>query len=137
MTYKQRSNTNLRPKAQYKGTVLAVFFLAFIVLVSLFGFRSNAAECLTFRSETYHNYYETELISLTRDHVALEGCNLHVLMTGAEYAELKLKSEIYEDVEPITTVSIMAAFTFGLSVYLLCWFLGYKGRMARIAISRL
>jgi len=64
-----------------------------------------------------------------------EQANGFVTLSSAEYALLKQLEEQMNDVSIINAEDATIAFTFGMSGYLIFWFVGYKGRMARRAIS--
>jgi hypothetical protein len=108
----------------------------FLVFVAVFSSCSSAATCLEY-------YYTSDNTEPTRNHVIyyadfleLSTCTESVIITPQEYARFELYEQQNGALVQITAESSTVAFTFGMTAYLIFWFIGFKGRMARKAISQ-
>lgn len=70
MTYKQRSNTNLRPKMNTKPFYFVVYILV-LVLAILYLDKANAATCVSFDSSNYVQANGQSIEQCSTDLVAL------------------------------------------------------------------
>jgi hypothetical protein len=103
----------------------------FFITGLFYSFGSNAADCVTHRGGYYHETYAAELKYYTFHGAPLDGCQEIILLTSAEYALLKSYEDELTLFTAITGEMASASFMFGMSGYLLFWFIGYKARMAK------
>ncbi|MBA6303199.1 hypothetical protein [Colwellia sp. MB02u-14] len=112
------------------------FLLSFLLFLVFISFDSESAECREFNysssnespSRNYDVYYSDDL--------PIETCVETVLMTGLEYAKLKIYADQNTQFTEITGEMASASFTFGMTGYLIFWLIGYKQRMAKQLIRQ-
>jgi len=110
--------------------------ISMVLLIGLFySFSSSAAECIDFDrvverdTGDYSIYYHSALTA--------ESCTGQVVMNSSEYAILKLYEEQNTQFTAITGEMASASFMFGMTGYLVFWFIGFKGRMARKLVKQI
>jgi len=110
------------------------YILSFLIFLVFISFDSNSAECVDFDSTVtsgsgdYSIYYHSVLTP--------ENCTGQVVMNASEFAVLKVYEEQNTQFTEITGEMASASFTFGMTGYLVFWFIGYKGRMAKQLIRQ-
>jgi len=110
------------------------YIFALIIFFVFISFDSFSAECIDFdrvvvrETGDYSIYYHTELMA--------DDCTGQVVMNASEYAVLRLYEAQNTQFTEITGEMASASFTFGMSGYLVFWFIGYKQRMAKQLIRQ-
>jgi|GEM_PF-3664782 len=114
-----------------------VFLLLTSLTIAFYSYTSQAADCYEFGWETSSGGRPLKVFRTDTPYTA-ENCfnqiSGWVVINPTEYALLKQIEEQNETSELIKSTDAGIAFTFGLSAYLLFWFIGYKGRLAKQAI---
>ena len=109
-------------------------YIALLILI-LFNFDSSAAQCLKFSSTFTNESSGQAYVVHFADQYQVSDCPFDGLLTSQELARFNLYEEQNGALSEITAENSTIAFTFGMSGYLLFWFIGYKGRMAKQAIK--
>jgi len=129
--------------SKLKKNAIEILKLLAFTIIGLTAFfyvaESEAAECqelfytgFSGADRPYKAYYTD---STYLDDECFNQSSGFVVVNSTEYALLKQLEEQMNDVSIINAEDATIAFTFGMSGYLIFWFVGYKGRMARRAIS--
>jgi len=129
MTDKQNSLKDL----VYKKPLFLLFLLLFVFV----SYDLTAAECREFYYTSTNGGNQRNYDVYYSDVLPLESCTESVVMTGVEYARLKVLDDQNNQVNLITAEMATTSFMFGLSSYLIFWFIGYKGRMGRQLVKQI
>ena len=108
--------------------------ISMVLLIGLFySLSSNAAECATAGGSWESNgiIYRTYSMNSETD------CSNVAILSSAEYARLKVFEEQNSQFTAITGEMASASFMFGMTGYLIFWFIGFKGRMARKLVKQI
>ena len=112
-------------------------FFLFVLLFVFVSYDLTAAECREFYYTSTNGGNQRNYDVYYSDALPLDTCAESVVLTGVEYARLKVLDEQNNQVNLITAEMATTSFMFGLSSYLIFWFIGYKGRMGRQLVKQI
>jgi hypothetical protein len=112
------------------------FLVLLLVFIAVYSSDSSAANCLEYYYTSNNVEPERNVVVYYADFLDLSTCTESVIVTPQEYARFELYEQQNGALFQVTAESSTVAFTFGMTTYLIFWFIGFKGRMARKAISQ-
>ena len=142
MTYRQDSKSEFERDNLFREYYAAIerknlvykkcSLVLLLVLLIFLSYGSSAAQCGVAGSswESNGDVYQSFR------HVEEDVCSDTAILTSAEFAVLKVYEQQNTQFSEITGEMASASFTFGMTGYLVFWFIGYKGRMAKQLIRQ-